>query len=239
MNRLIVRLCPAIMLLLAPHAANGQELKARRVTDVTAETGVVGTPQGKGMAFFDYDSDGLIDIFVTGRAVGRVGRGIVFADLDKDGRPDLFVNRSRSVTLDDGTRLPLDSEGLLVPRQLGGRFIVGWDGPLTVAEADGPIRVRLRDTPLTLDLRTIAGQRQAVVRVRAVGGEARVELRLRGDAGKHPVRLEFQPVQADRDAEVRAGGKAVRLGLRPTASEIEVEAIKGAVTTRVIQTPSR
>ena len=229
MNRMVVCLCPAIMLLLSALAANGQELKA----------GVAGKPQGKGMVFFDYDSDGLIDIFVTGRAVGRVGRGIVFADLDKDGRPDPLVSCPRSVTLDDGTRLPLDSEGLLVPRQLGGRFIVGWDGPLTVAEADGPIRVRLRDTPLTLDLRTIAGQRQAVVRVRAVGGEARVELRLRRAAGKYPVRLEFQPVHGDRDAEVRVGGKAARLSLRPIASEIEVEAIEGAVTTGVIQSPSR
>jgi hypothetical protein len=145
----------------------------------------------------------------------------------------------RSVTLDDGTRLPLDPEGLLVPKQLGGRFVVGWDGPLTVAEADGPIRVRLRDTPLTLDLRTFAGERQAVVRVRAIGGDARVELRLRRAAGKYPVRLEFHPVQADRDAEVRVGGKAVRLALRPSASEIEVEAVKAAVTTRVIQTPGR
>ena len=236
MNRLIVRLCPAIMLLLAPHAANGQELKARRVTDVTAETGVVGTPQGKGMAFFDYDSDGLIDIFVTGRAVGRVGWGIGVADLDKDGRPDLLVTRPRSVALDDGTRLPLDPTGLLITKDLGSRFVVGWDGPLTVAEADGPIRVRLRDIPLTLDLRTFAGGKQAVVRVRAVGGEARVELRLRRAAGKYPVRLEFQPVQADRHAEVRVGGKAARLSLRPIASEIEVEAIKGAVTIRVIQT---
>jgi hypothetical protein len=229
MSRLIVCLCPAIMLLLSALAANGQELKA----------GVAGKPQGKGIAVFDYDRDGLIDMFVTGRAVGRAGWGIGFADFDKDGRLDLFINRSRSVTLDDGKRLPLDPEGLLVPKQLGGRFVVGWDGPLTVAEADGPIRVRLCDTPLTLDLRTFAGERQAVVRVRAVGGEARVELRLRRATGKYPVRLEFQPVQGDRDAEVRAGDKAARLSLRPIASEIEVEAIEGAVTTGVIQSPSR
>ncbi len=234
MNRLIICLCPAIMLLLAALAVNGQERKDPRVTDVTAETGGAGTPQGHGMALFDYDADGLIDTFVTGRAVGRFGRG--FADLDKDGRPERFVPRARSVTLDDGTRLPLDPEGLLVPKQLGGRFVVGWDGPLTVAEADGPIRVRLCATPLTLDLRTFAGERPAVVRVRAVGGAAPVELRLRRAAGKHPVRLEFQPMRGDRDREVRAGGKAVRLSLRPIASEIEVEAIEGAVTTRVIQT---
>jgi len=214
MNRLIVCLCPAIMLLLSALAANGQKVKARRFTDVTGEAGVAGKPQGKGM-------------------------GIVVADLDNDGRPDLFITHPRSVTLDDGTRLPLDPTGLLVPKQLGGRFVVGWDGPLTVAEADGPIRVRLRDTPLTLDLRTFAGEKQAVVRVRAVGGEARVELRLRRATGKYPVRLEFQPMQGDRDAEVRGGGKAARLSLKPIASEIEVEAIEGAVTTRVIQTPSR
>ena len=145
----------------------------------------------------------------------------------------------RSVTLDDGTRMPLDPTGLLVPKQLGDRFVVMWDGPLTVAEADGPIRVRLGDTPLTLNLCTFAGERQAVVRVRAIGGDARVELRLRPATGKCPVRLEFQPVQADRDAEVRVGGKAVRLALRPSASEIEVEPVEGAVTTRVIQPPGR
>jgi hypothetical protein len=236
MNRLIVCLCPAIMLLLSALAANGQELKAPRFTDLTAETDVAGKPQGKGMVFFDYDSDGLIDIFVTGRAAGRVGWGIGVADLDQDGRPDLLVTGPPSVTLDDGTRLPLDPTGLLRTKDLGSRFVVGWDGPLTVAEADGAIRVRLCDTPLTLDLRTFAGEKQAVVRVRAVGGEARVELRLRRAAGKYPVRLEFHPVQADCDAEVRVGGKAARLSLRPIASEIEVEAIKGAVTIRVIQT---
>ena len=152
------------------------------------------------------------------------------------GRPAPAV--PRSVTLDDGERLPLDSEGLLVTKQLGRRFVVGWDGPLTLAE-DGPIRVRLRDTALTLDLRTFAGSRQAVVRLRAVGGEARVELRLRPAAGKYPVRLEIQPVQADRDAEVRVGSKAVRLALRPSASEVEVEALKGAVSARVMHSGDR
>jgi RNA polymerase sigma factor (sigma-70 family) len=145
----------------------------------------------------------------------------------------------RSVTLDDGARMPLDPTGLLLTKELRGRFVVSWDGPLTVAEADGPIRVRLRDTPLTLDLRTVAGERQAVVRVRAVGGDAPVELRLRRAGGKDPVQLEFQPVQADHEAEVLPRGKAVRLALRPGASEIEVEAVKGAVTTRVIQPPGR
>jgi RNA polymerase sigma factor (sigma-70 family) len=145
----------------------------------------------------------------------------------------------RSVTLDDGARMPLDPTGLLITKELRGRFVVGWDGPLTVAEADGPIGVRLRDTPLTLDLRTFAGERQAVVRVRAVGGDAPAELRLRRAGGKYPVRLEFQPVEADHEADVLVGGKAVRLALRPSASEIEVEAVKGAVTTRVIQPPGR
>jgi RNA polymerase sigma factor (sigma-70 family) len=145
----------------------------------------------------------------------------------------------RSVTLNDGTRMPLDPTGLLITRDLRGRFVVGWDGPLTVAEMDGPIRVRLRDTPLTLDLRTFAGDTQAVVRVRAVGGDAPVELRLRRSGGRYPVRLEFQPVQADHETEVLQGGKAVRLALRPSASEIEVEAVKGGVTTQVIQPPGR
>jgi hypothetical protein len=148
---------------------------------------------------------------------------------------------SRTVTLNDGTRMPLDPTGLLITKELRGRFVVGWDGPLTVAESDGPIGVRLRDKPLTLDLRTVAGERQAVVRVRAVGRDALVELRLRRTTGKYPVRLELQPAQSNRDAEVEAGDKAVKLALwlSASASEIEVEAIKGAVATRVIQAPSR
>jgi hypothetical protein len=145
----------------------------------------------------------------------------------------------RSVTLDDGERLPLDSEGLLVPKQLAGRSIVKWDGPLTVAETAGPIRVRLLDTPLTLDLRTVEGSKQAVVRLRAVGGEACVEVRLRRAAGKYPVRLEIQAVRADRDVDVREGGKPVRLDLRPSASEIEIEPVTGAVSARVIPPADR
>ena len=144
----------------------------------------------------------------------------------------------RSVTLDDGERLPLDSQGLFVPKQLGSRFVVGWDGPLTLAEG-GPIRARLRDTALTLDLRTGEGRRQAVVRLRAVGGEALVEIRLRRAAGKYPVRLEIQPVPQDRDAEVQVGGKSVRLALRPSASEVEVEPVLGAVTAKVIHPADR
>jgi hypothetical protein len=31
----------------------------------------------------------------------------------------------RSVTLNDGEKLPLDAEGLFVPKQLGDRFVVG------------------------------------------------------------------------------------------------------------------
>jgi hypothetical protein len=169
-------------------------------------------------------------------------RALIFASLlvlgdSVAGQPTAAV--SRSVTLDDGDRLPLDSEGLLVPKQLAGRSIVKWDGPLTVAESAGPIRVRLLDTPLTLDLRTVEGSKQAVVRLRAVGGEACVEIRLRSAAGKYPVRLEIQPVRADRDAEVREGGKPVRLALRPLASEIEVEPVEGAVSARVIPPADR
>jgi hypothetical protein len=145
---------------------------------------------------------------------------------------------ARSVTLDDGWRMPLDSEGLLVTKQLGSRFVVGWDGPVTLTE-DGSIRVRLRDTALTLDLRTGDAGRQAVVRLRAVGGEARVDMRLRRAAGKHPVRLEIWPVQEERDADVRVGGKATRLALWPSAPDIEVEAVKGAVTTRVMHSGDR
>ena len=92
---------------------------------------------------------------------------------------------------------------------------------------------------MTLDLRTGDAGRQAVVRLRAVGGETRVEIRLRRAAGKYPVRLEIQPVQEERDAEVREGGKAVRLALRPRASDIEVEAVKGAVTARVMHAGDR
>jgi hypothetical protein len=134
--------------------------------------------------------------------------------------------------------MPLDSEGLFVPKQLGSRFIVGWDGPVTLAE-DSPIRVRLRDTALTLHLRTGDGGRQAVVRLRAVGGEARVEMQLRRAAGKYPVRLEIRPVQEERDADVQVGGKAARLALWPSASDIEVEAVEGAVTARVMHSGNR
>jgi RNA polymerase sigma factor (sigma-70 family) len=137
----------------------------------------------------------------------------------------------RSVILDDGSQMPLDPTGLLLVRQLHGRFVVGWDGPVTVAEADGPFRIRLCDTPLTLDLRNFAGERLAVVRVRAIGGDAPVELRLRRTAGKYAIGLEIQPVQEERDAVVKAGGKAVRFPLRPSASEVEVEAIEGSLPT--------
>jgi hypothetical protein len=73
-----------------------------------------------------------------------------------------------------------------------------------------------------------------VVRLCAVDGEALVELRLRRATGKHPVRLEVRPVLTDRDTEVRAGGKAVKLALSPKASEVEVEPVEGAVTVRVV-----
>jgi hypothetical protein len=43
------------------------------------------------VAFFDYDKDVDLDVFVTGRPVGQVGRGIAVADIDNDGWPDLLV----------------------------------------------------------------------------------------------------------------------------------------------------
>jgi hypothetical protein len=40
-------------------------------------------------------------------------------------------------------------------------------------------------------------------------------------------------VLGDRDAEVRVGGKSVRLAFQPSASEVEVEPVEGAVTARL------
>jgi hypothetical protein len=45
----------------------------------------------KGVALFDYDNDGFIDLTVTTGLTGHSGQGIAVGDVDSDGRPDLFV----------------------------------------------------------------------------------------------------------------------------------------------------
>jgi RNA polymerase sigma factor (sigma-70 family) len=190
----------------------------------------------------------------SGAATSK-GGGIAMGDLDKDGRPDLFLRdydpdgrldrfgpaapAERVVTLDDGTKHPLDPEGLLVTKTLKGRFIVAWNSPLTVAEADGPIPVKLRDIPLTLDLRDFGGSKQAVVRLRALAGEAAVKLRLRRAAGKTTVQLEITPVTTTQEAEAKAGGKPLRLKLRHDAPEIEVVPVEGSISVRVAASADR
>jgi hypothetical protein len=77
--------------------ASAQDGRGQRLTDVTAQAGVAGKVQGKGVAVFDYDIDGLLDLYVTGRAVGRVGWGVVVGDLDNDGWPDLFLGKDAGV----------------------------------------------------------------------------------------------------------------------------------------------
>ena len=169
---------------------------------------------------------------------GPAGLGVVVGDLDNDGRLDLLgpavPAKRRLVTLDDGTKLPLDPAGLLVTQTLKGRFIVDWNSPLTVAESGGPIPIKLRNVPLTLNLRDIGGGKQGVVRLRAPAGEAAVELRLRPATGKTPVRLEITPVRADQEGEAKAGDKPLRLRLRSDAAEIEVVPVEGTVAVRVV-----
>ena len=108
---------------------------------------------------------------------GPAGSGVVVGDLDNDGRLDLLgpavPAKRRLVTLDDGTKLPLDPAGLLVTQTLKGRFIVDWNSPLTVAESGGPIPIKLRNVPLTLNLRDIGGGKQGVVRLRGRRGRPR------------------------------------------------------------------
>lgn len=143
-----------------------------------------------------------------------------------------LLGAAPTVALDDGTVLPLDPEGLLVPSALRGRYVVQWNSPLTVAEADGAIPVKLRDAPLTLDLRDAAGAKQALVRLRVPSGQAAIKLRLRPAIGNAPVRLEIAPV--GQEGLARAGGKPFRLGLEPEAAEVEVVPVEGAVTVRVV-----
>jgi hypothetical protein len=76
---------------MSPITAKGQETKAQPFIDVTAEASVADKAQGQGMAFFDYDSDGSVDIFLVGRAGDQAGRGIIVADVDEDGWSDLFM----------------------------------------------------------------------------------------------------------------------------------------------------
>jgi RNA polymerase sigma factor (sigma-70 family) len=230
-------------------------------TAIAAAVLLVALAGGSGLI---YQTTTAMEPMGSDRMAAGVGLGIAVADIDRDhwlegedGKAPnnhlLTLQRAtkdkekdeekrtvpRSVLLDDGERRFLDPEGLLITKELGSRYIVGWDGPLTLAESNGPIRVRLADAALTLDLRNFDGGRQAVVRLRAVGGEARVELRLRRTTGKYPVRLEIQPAQEEREVDVRVGSKAVRLALRPSASEVEVEALKGAVSARVMHSGDR
>jgi hypothetical protein len=97
MNRFVACLCVGLLALLAVPRASAQDGKGRRSTDVTAPAGVAGKVQAKGVAVFDYDNDGLLDIYVTGRAAGHVGWGVAVGDLDNDGSPDLFLGKGVGV----------------------------------------------------------------------------------------------------------------------------------------------
>jgi len=97
MDRFAGCVCVGLLVLLSPPRANAQDGKGKRFTDVTSEAGVAGKVQAKGMTFFDYDNDGALDIFVTGRAAGQLSRGVVVGDLDNDGWPDLVLSNSAGV----------------------------------------------------------------------------------------------------------------------------------------------
>ena len=93
MNWFVACVCGGIMVLVSPPGAAPQA-GGQRLTDGTTEVGIAVKVQGKGLAIFDIDGDGDLDVFVTGRAPGQVGKGVVLGDLDNDGWPDLYVSQS-------------------------------------------------------------------------------------------------------------------------------------------------
>lgn len=137
------------------------------------------------------------------------------------------------VTLSDGAVVPLDSEGMAVPRLLGERYIVGWNRPLTIAEFGEPIRVRLSETPLMLDLRTGEGIRQALIRIRAIRGTADVQLQLVRAAGIDPLRLDVRTVQIS-DSNGRPNESPAKLTLLTPIADIETVSLEGAISIRKI-----
>ena len=146
-------------------------------------------------------------------------------------------NRSnpKQVTLSDGAKISLDSEGMVVPKQLGESFIVDWNGPLTVPESGDPIRIRLNGNPLVLDLRTGEGIRHALIQIRANRGTIDAQLQMRRAAGRDPFLLEVQtsPIQVASHATNQQSSK---LTLLSPSTDIEVISLEGSTAIRCIST---
>lgn len=142
-------------------------------------------------------------------------------------------SKERIVTLSDGAKIPLDSEGMLVPKLLGTSYVVGWNSPLTIAESGEPIPVRLSETPLVLDLRKGDGTRQALIQVRAIRGPVSVQLQSLRAAGADPIRLEIR-ISDSFGAKVESAVSPAKITLQTSVSDIEVTGIEGSISIRKI-----
>jgi hypothetical protein len=85
MKWFVAFMCVGFMVLITAPRAIAQDGKGQRFTDVTTGAGLAGKVPGLGVAILDFDQDGRLDVFVTGRAPGQFGKGVVLGDLDTTG----------------------------------------------------------------------------------------------------------------------------------------------------------